>query len=137
MKTSVKWIMAAALACTALAAPANEEHHKNDAKPDVKAAKPSDKAVNEQMQKLQAAHDKLAAAKTPADRQMAMMEGMHAMKDSMAMMKEMHDGKGCMDMGKGMNMGGDKAGGMGMMDMMMQMMDQQSSMMSMPMGQKE
>jgi hypothetical protein len=114
MKTSLKWIAAFTLACTALAAPANEEHHKEDAKPakTAKANKPSDKSMNEQMQKLQAARDKLTTARTPAARQMAMTESMHAMKDSMSMMRDM-GGKGCMDMGKGMgmNMGADKMTG--------------------------
>jgi hypothetical protein len=83
----------------------------------------------EQMQKMQAARDKMAAAKTPAERQAAMEEGMHTMKGSMAMMLDMSTGNGCKNMG----MSGTENGGTQMMDMMMKMMDQQSSMMSMPM----
>ncbi|MNG35664.1 hypothetical protein D3C84_1224620 [compost metagenome] len=76
--------------------------------------------MTEQMQKMQDAHDKAAAAKTPEERQAAMQESMKTMKDSMAMMH-----KNC----HGMDMTGNKDG-MGMMNMM----DQQSSMMKMPMS---
>jgi hypothetical protein len=55
-----------------------------------------------------------------------MQENMKTMKDSMAMMH-----KNCNDKG----MSGNKDGmEMGMMNMMMKMMDQQSSMMKMPMS---
>jgi hypothetical protein len=100
-------------------------------------------AMSEQMQKMQAAHDKAAAAKTPAERQAAMQEGMQTMKDSLTMMSQQQSAAGCSGMGMGMGMSGSKdgqgmgmdgsMGGMGMMDMMMEMMDQQSSMMNMPM----
>lgn len=79
----------------------------------------------EQMKKMQAAHDKIAAAKTPAERRAAMQESMKTMKDGMAMMNA-----NCNDMG----MPGNKDR-MGMMNMMMNMMDQQSNMMKMPMNQ--
>lgn len=63
-----------------------------------------------------------------------MQEGMKTMKESMAMMSKQHDAAGCMGMGSGMGMSGAKDGmGKGMMGMMMKMMDQQSSMMDMPM----
>ena len=93
-------------------------------------ATPQDKALSEQMQKMQAAHDKMAAAKTPAERQIAMQEGMDAMRGGMGMMHGHCQGMG---MGKGMAGGQDRSNQM--MDMMMKMMDQQSSMMKMPMGQ--
>ena len=93
-------------------------------------ATPQDKALSEQMQKMQAAHDKMAAAKTPAERQIAMQEGMDAMRGGMGMMHGHCQGMG---MGKGMAGGQDRSNQM--MDMMMDMMDQQSSMMKMPMGQ--
>jgi hypothetical protein len=83
----------------------------------------------------QATHDKAAAAKTPAERQAAMQEGMKTMKDSLAMMNKQQGAAGCM--GPGMGMSGSKDGmgmGKGMMDMMMKMMDQQSSMTDMPMS---
>ena len=90
------------------------------------------------MQKMQAAHDQAAAAKTPAERQAAMQEGMKTMKDSLTMMSKQQGAAGCtgMEMGSGMGMSGSKDGmgmGKGMMEMMMKMMDQQSSMMDMPM----
>lgn len=59
-----------------------------------------------------------------------MQESMHTMRGSMAMMRDMHSGKGCNNMG----MSGTENGGMGMMDMMMKMLDQQSSMMNMQMS---
>lgn len=92
-----------------------------------------DKAMSEQMQKMQAAHDKMIAAKTPAERQAAMQEAMATMKNSIGMMHDNCRGMG-MGMGKGMS-GGKDGQGPAMMDMMMKMMDQQSSMMKMPMGQ--
>jgi hypothetical protein len=93
------------------------------------AAPAQDKAMSEQMQKMRAAHEKMAAAKTPAERQIAMQEGMATMKDSMGMMHKNCEG---MSMGKGMS--GSKDGPDQMMGMMMKMMDQQSSMMKMPMS---
>lgn len=82
--------------------------------------------MNDQIRKMQAAHDKIAAATTPAERQLAMQEGMAVMSEGMAMMR-----MNC----QGMGMGGKGDAGMGMMDMMMKMMNQQSHMMKMPMGQ--
>ena len=84
-------------------------------------------AMAEQMQKMQVAHAKAAAAKTLVERQAAMQEGMKVMKESMAMMNKEPGAMGCM------GMPGAKGGpGKGMMGMMMQMMEQQSSMMGMP-----
>ncbi|MFZ3183581.1 MAG: hypothetical protein WA173_05515 [Pseudomonas sp.] len=100
-------------------------------------------AMTEQMQKMQAIHDKVAAAKTPAERQAAMQEGMAAMREGLALMQK-EGGPGCPGPGMGMGMAGSKdgagmgmgmggMGGMGgMMNMMMKMMDQQSSMMKAP-----
>jgi hypothetical protein len=76
---------------------------------------------------MQAAHDKAASAKTPVERQAAMQEGMKVMKDSMAMMGKEQSALGCMGMA-----GAKDGAGKGMMGMMMQMMEQQSSMMEMP-----
>jgi hypothetical protein len=80
---------------------------------------------------MQAAHEKMIAAKTPAERQAAMQEGMATMKDSMGMMHNHCQGMG-MGMGKGMS--GGMAHSDQMMDMMMKMMDQQSNMMKKPMS---
>jgi hypothetical protein len=90
-----------------------------------------DKAMSEQMKKMQAAHDKMIAAKTPAERRAAMQEAMATMRTSLGML---HDN--CRGMGMGMGMSGGKGSSdTTMMDMMMKMMDQQSRMMKMPMGQ--
>lgn len=132
MQKHPKFVLAAILAGCTLIASAEDAHHP-DAAPADSATSPAPvssdltKAMNEQMQKMQTAHDKAAAAKTPAERHAAMQEGMQVMKDSMAMMNK---DKGAMDC---MGMHGAKGGsGMGMMNMMMQMMEQQSSMMDMP-----
>jgi hypothetical protein len=87
--------------------------------------------MSEQMKKMQAAHDKMIAAKTPAERRAAMQEAMATMRTSLGML---HDN--CRGMGMGMGMSGGKGSSdTTMMDMMMKMMDQQSRMMKMPMGQ--
>jgi hypothetical protein len=116
-----------------------DEHHPDQppAAPTATTTTPAmpmqDKAMSEQMQRMQAAHDKMIAAKTPAERQAAMQEAMTTMKNSMGMMHDHCTGMG-MGMGKGMS-GSKDGSGTAMMDMMMKMMDQQSSMMKMPMGQ--
>lgn len=139
MQTHMKLVLAAILASSAFMAAAEDVHHP-DAVPASAAAanatvQPTMKpAMTEQMKKMQAAHDKIAAAKTPAERQAAMQEGMAAMQGGMAMMQK-QGGAGCSGPGMGMAGAKDAAGmgGMGgMMDMMMKMMDQQSSMMKMP-----
>jgi hypothetical protein len=81
------------------------------------------------MEKMQEAHKKMIAAKTPAERQASMQEGMATMKDGMGMMHSHCQGMG---MGKGMSGGKDRSDQM--MGMMMKMMDEQSSMMKMPMS---
>ncbi len=92
-------------------------------------------AVNTQLEKMQAAHAKLAAAKTAAERRLAMQEAMQeamqVRQDSMHMLPGQTTENGCMaDMGMGM--GHAQGSGMGML---MKMLDQQSSMLKMPMGQ--
>jgi len=139
MQTQSKWVLAAILTSSIFMANAEDEHHPADAPAGAMAAStPSEssmyKAMSEQMQKMQAAHDKAAAAKTPDERHAAMQESMKTMKESMAMMSQQHDAAGCMNMGSKMGMSGSRDGlGNGMMGMMMKMMDQQSSMMDMPM----
>jgi hypothetical protein len=60
-------------------------------------------AVNAQLEKMQAAHAKLAAAKTAAERRLAMQEAMQVMQDSMHMMRGQTTENGCMgDMRMGM-----------------------------------
>ncbi|WP_159880780.1 hypothetical protein [Aquitalea sp.] len=160
MKTQWKTVIALAIVAATFGAQANEAHHqdasaavvnKKAAKPAVKktpASKvmPSNKEMEMQMEKMNAVHAKMAAAKTPEERQAAMQEGMAVMKDSMGMMKQMHmehcqDGMSNAGMMKGMKPGDGMPmksmmqGDVRMMDMMMQMLDQQSSMMKMPMAQ--
>jgi hypothetical protein len=160
MKTQWKTVIALAIATATFSAQANEAHHQDASAAAVtqKAAKPtakkvaaskvmpSNKEMDMQMEKMNAVHAKLAAARTPEERQAAMQEGMAVMKDSMGMMKQMHMARCQGDMsnmgmmkdmkpGDGMPMKSMMPGDVRMMDMMMQMMDQQSSMMKMPMAQ--
>ncbi|VVN79434.1 hypothetical protein [Pseudomonas fluorescens] len=134
MHTSLKWILTTLLVSSPLMVSAADE--KNPEQTPTTSAQTSEaatpvqsKAMAEQMQKMQTAHDKVAAAKTPAERQAAMQESIETMKDSMTLMH-----KNCHGMGMGMSSNKDGMG-MGMMDMMMKMMDQQSSMMKMPMSE--
>ena len=64
-------------------------------------------AMDERMKSMQAMHQKMMNASTPAERQAMMAEHMKAMQGGMAMMKEMHAMHGAP--------GGSGAGGMGMM----------------------
>jgi len=127
MHASLKIILATLLISSPLIASAADEHHPEQGQTapgqtSETATPMPNNVMTEQMQKMQAAHDKAAAAKTPAERHAAMQESMKTMKDSMAMMH-----KNC----HGMGMDGNKDG----MEMgMMNMMDQQSSMMNMPMS---
>jgi hypothetical protein len=125
-------LVAALLISSPLIALAADEQPANTSPtaPATAAAIPQDKALSEQLQKMQAAHEKMAAAKTPAERQIAMQEGMDAMRGGMGMMHSHCQGMG---MGKAMSGGKDRSDQM--MDMMLKMMDQQSSMMKLPMGQ--
>lgn len=122
-------LVAALLISSPLIALAADEQPANTS-PTAPATTAQDKAWSEQLQKMQAAHEKMAAAKTPAERRIAMQEGMNAMRGGIGIMQGQCPGMG---MGKGM------AGGMGhsdqMMDLMQKMMDQQSSMMKQPLGQ--
>ena len=130
MHPTMKLILATLLVSSPLIASAVDEHHPEGqtapAKTSEAATPMQNNVMTEQMQKMQAAHDKAAAAKTPAERHAAMQESMKTMKESMAMMHKNCHGKG---------MGSNKdVMEMGMMNMMMKMMDQQSSMMNMPMS---
>jgi hypothetical protein len=64
-------------------------------------------AMDERMKAMQAMHQKMMNASTPAERQAMMAEHMKAMQGGMAMMKEMHAMHGAP--------GGSGAGGMSMM----------------------
>jgi hypothetical protein len=134
MHIYVKSLLAALLMSSPLLAPAAEYPETVPAAPTDNATQATpmqDKAMSEQMKKMQAAHDKMIAAKTPAERRAAMQEAMTTMRTSLGML---HDN--CRGMGMGMGMSGGKGSSdTAMMDMMMKMMDQQSMMMKMPMGQ--
>lgn len=125
MHMTLKSLVAALLISSPLIAAAVDEHHPDEApaKAESKSAptQAQEKAITEQITKMQAIHDKIAAAKTPEERQAAMREGMLAMKEGLGMMQNGCAGKG---MGQHMKMMDSK-----MMGMMMQMMDQQASMM--------
>ncbi|CDF84658.1 hypothetical secreted protein [Pseudomonas knackmussii B13] len=125
MNMTLKSLVAALLISSPLIAVATDE--KTPEQPPAKTqSKPApapaqEAAIAEHMKKMQAIHDKIAAAKTPEERQAAMREGMLAMKEGMGMMQNGCAGKG---MGPHMRMMDSK-----MMGMMMQMMDQQAGMM--------
>lgn len=134
MQAHSKWVLAAVLASSTFIASAEDAHHPTEAPGDstentAPTSAAMTRAMADQMQKMQAAHDKAAAAKTPAERHAAMQEGMKTLQDGLAMMSQEQRAMGCMSMP-----GAKGAGGMGMMDMMMKMMGQQSSMMEMPMN---
>jgi hypothetical protein len=89
-------------------------------------------AMEPRMKAMKDVHQKMMAAKSPAERQALMAEHMKAMQDGMAMMKEMHggmQGMGGMDHSKGMPAGTAQrhqmmTEHMAMMQMMMDMMMQ-------------
>ena len=135
MNTQLNLLAAIVLASTTLVGFAAEDP-KPTAPAESSASSPavSEQAMADQMKKMQAAHDKVAAAKTPEERRAAMLESMNVMRESMGMMSAQSDvncpGMGMgMSKGMGMGMGG---GHMGMGQMMMKMMEQQSHMMGMP-----
>ncbi|MCY1552249.1 hypothetical protein D9M68_886320 [compost metagenome] len=87
-------------------------------------------AMDQHMKAMQAMHEKMAAAKTPEERQALMAEHMILMKGGMAMMKSMDGGMpgmGGMQGGKGM--GGDMAARQEMMEKRMDMMESMMQMM--------
>ncbi|MFC5698416.1 hypothetical protein ACFPU0_23080 [Pseudomonas sp. GCM10022186] len=120
MHTTIRSLVAALLISSPLFAAAADEHHPDQvpAKAESKSVpdQGQEKAMAEQMEKMQAIHDRIAAAKTPEERQAAMHDGMLAMKDGLGMMQN-----GCA--------GKDMERHMKMMEMMMRMMDQQAGMM--------
>jgi len=132
-------IAAAALAASAQTADEHKGHHPEAATP---AAAPVQKpapeamgggkmgAMDQHMKEMQAMHDKMAAAKTPEERQALMAEHMKLMKDGMSMMKQM----GGMSSMTGMSPDKTKKAGMpGRQQMMEKRMDMMESMMQMMM----
>ncbi|WP_342246281.1 hypothetical protein [Pseudomonas sp. OTU5201] len=95
-----------------------------------KMEKGSMAGMDQHMKAMQAMHEKMAAAKTPAERQALMAEHMKLMQDGMAMMKSMGagmSGMGAMQGGKGMD--GDMAARQQMMEKRMDMMESMMQMM--------
>lgn len=134
-----------ALACaTAFAQAGNEDHagHHPPAGPEAataappapRATPPAGERFAGQMKQMQDLHQRIQAAKTPADRQALMDEQMKLMQSGMAMMGQMGAAGPAGDGPQGaMTMGASGAGGMmgmhdamqrrlSMMEMMMQMM---------------
>ncbi len=113
-------------------------HHPADASGSATAEKASSQqmgngqmaAMDQHMKAMQAMHEKMAAAKTPEQRQALMAEHMALMKDGMAMMKSMDggmSGMGGMQGGKGMDE--DMAARQQMMEKRMDMMESMMQMM--------
>ena len=97
-------------------------------------------AIEPRMMAMQDMQQKMAKAKTPAERQALMADHMKAMQGGMAMMKEMHGMQGMAGMGEGKGMPADMAqrhqmmtAHMATMQTMMDMMMQR--MPAMPAGQ--
>lgn len=95
--------------------PAEHEGHHPEGSASVPARSPEPATrsamgdMDRHMQKMQAMHEKMMAAKTPEQRQALMSEHMKLMREGMAMMKGMRGG-----MGMGMGMGNDGKGTAGM-----------------------
>ena len=103
-------------------AEAHETHHPAaDAAPRVDPAR-----FDQQMKTMQEMHQKMMAAKTPAERQALMAEHMKAMQGGMSMMCEMGSGGG-MGMQGGAGSGDMMKRCMEMKDMTMQMMTDRES----------
>ncbi len=101
-------IAMASLAASAQTAAEHEQHHPGGAAPATASPAPRTaeqqmSAMDTQLQRMREMSRKLAAAKTPQERQALMIEHQKAMQESMSMMGQM----------QGMSMGG--MGGMGMM----------------------
>jgi len=117
MKLPMRLVAIACVIAAATPSFANDAHH-----PDGAAATEAGNAAT--MKQLQEAQDQLAAASTPESRQAAMMQSMQAMKQAMAHMQMMD--RGACKPGK--RSARSRTDQHKMMDHMMQMMDQQSSM---------
>src|SRR5688572_17958066 len=126
MESSMKTTLLAAAVALALSLSActtamRNQHHAAHHPP--AAAVPADRA-DAQMKAMQEMHRKMAAAKTPEERQALMAEHMKAMQGGMSMMCEMNTG------GTGM------ADGAGSNDMMKRCMDMRNMTMQMMMDRE-
>ena len=106
------------------------EHDHNHAQPAGEASKRAS-MMDDQMMRMQEMHEKMMAAKTPAERAALMKDHMKAMRDGMAMMDNMKGMPGKGDMGMSHEMMGKR---MDMMEMMMKMMMDRESGGPMPHG---
>jgi hypothetical protein len=117
--------LAVALSLSACTTAMRHQHHAAHHPP--AAAAPADRA-DAQMKAMQEMHQKMAAAKTPEERQALMAEHMKTMQGGMSMMCEMGAG------GTGMGMG--MASGAGSNDMMQRCMDMRNMTMQMMMDRE-
>lgn len=115
--------LAVALSLSACTTAMRHQHHAAHHPP--AAAAPADRA-DAQMKAMQEMHQKMAAAKTPEERQALMAEHMKTMQGGMSMMCEMGAG------GTGMGM----ASGAGSNDMMQRCMDMRNMTMQMMMDRE-
>jgi hypothetical protein len=125
-------VAAATLGAAAQGADEHKEHHPERASPPAARVKKTPAmpmgadrmvAMDQHMKAMQAMHEKMAAAKTPEERQALMAEHMKLMQDGMAMMQQMGGMQDC----KGM--GGDMASRQQLMEKRMDMMESMMQMM--------
>ena len=95
---------------------AEEAEHDHTHAAAATAEKPVSPAASEMMQRMQGMHEKMMAAKTPAERQALMADHMKLMQEGMTMMQQMGAQSGKHDMSQMMQQR------MDMMTRMMQMM---------------
>ena len=128
-------VAAATLGAAAQGADEHKKHHPETANPSAARFKKTPAmpmgadrmaAMDQHMKAMQAMHEKMAAAKTPDERQALMAEHMKLMQDGMAMMQQM-GGMGGMQDCKGM--GGDMASRQQLMEKRMDMMESMMQMM--------
>ena len=121
------WLLAATISTPLIAAEPAQHDHTHAAAAPGNTATPAAPAATNAMQQMQAMHEKMMAAKTPAERQALMGDQMKAMQEGMKSMQAMN------------SQSGDTATSsmpmrMNMMTMMMQMMMDQQQMGGMSMG---
>jgi len=95
-------------------------HHPAGSAPAASAPAPSPEAFNQQMKAMQDMHQRMQAAKTPAERAKLMDDHMRIMRSGMVMMSQMHGGASGMAGMSGMRSSASEGMG-GMMNMHMQM----------------
>lgn len=131
-------IAAAALAASAQTADEHKGHHPEAAAPTAAPVqKPAPEAMgggkmgamDQHMKAMQAMHDKMAAAKTPEERQALMAEHMKLMQDGMSMMKQMGGASPMSGMSSDKAKKADKPSRQQMMEKRMDMMESMMQMM--------